>query len=190
MKIPIRVLALGWVAGFSAVAFGCGDEGSPPSPLAPTETPAALASTLTLTQLSVRTLIDEPSLGTDTVDLKSTAAKPQTPINNVQVGDLTPTLTAANARGTFQDASFHYAFGVYNTTGGGMTLVETGTVAQGATSTSYQIQMTLDNDSSYQWRVRPFLTGAFGPWSVFASFTTPPAVVTPPPRSRPLRSTA
>ena len=54
-------------------------------------------------------------------------------------------------------------------------------MAQGATSTSYQIQMTLDNDSSYQWRVRPFLTGAFGPWSVFASFTTPPAVVITPP---------
>ena len=62
-----------------------------------------------------------------------------------------------------------------------MTLVETGTVAQGAGSTSYRIQMPLENDSSYQWRVRPFLTGAFGPWSEFASFTTPPGVVITPP---------
>ena len=77
------------------------------------------------------------------------------------MGDLTPTLTATNANGTFQNASFNYAVGVYNVTGGGMTLVETGTVAQGAGSTSYQIQMPLEDDSSYQWRVRPFLNGAF-----------------------------
>ena len=144
----------------------------------------------TLAQLSLQTLVDEPSLGTDTVDLKSTAATPQTPDNNVEVGNLTPTLTATNARGSFQDANFNYAFGVYNVTGGGLTLVETGTVAQGAGSTSYQIQTPLEGDSSYRWRVRPFLNGAFGPWSEFAAFTTPPSVVITPPRSRPLRSTA
>ena len=181
MKLPSRVFALGWVAGFAAVSFGCGDDTSPSSPLAPSETPAALASTHTLGQLSGLSVIDEPSLGTDTVDLKSTAATPQTPTNNVEVGDLTPTLTATNAQGIFQDANFNYAFGVYNVTGGGMTLVETGTVAQGAGSTSYQIQMPLENDSSYRWRVRPFLDGAFGPWSEFASFTTPPGVVITPP---------
>jgi hypothetical protein len=181
VKLPSRLLALGWVAGFAAVSFGCGDDTSPSSPLAPSETPAALAGTNALGQLSVLSVIDEPSLGTDTVDLKSTAAAPQTPINNVEVGDLTPTLTATNAQGIFQDGNFSYAFGVYNVTGGGMTLVETGTVAQGAGSTSYQIQMPLENDSSCQWRVRPFLSGAFGPWSEFASFTTPPAIVITPP---------
>ena len=181
MKLPDRVLVLGWVAGFIAVSFGCGDDASPSSPLAPSETPTTLASTSTLSQLSGQAAIDEPSLGTDTVDLKSTAATPQTPNNNVEVGDLTPTLTATNARGTYQDTNFNYAFGVYNVTGGGMTLIETGTVAQGAQSTSYQIQMPLENDSRYQRRVRPFLSGAFGPWSEFASFTTPPGVVITPP---------
>ena len=182
MQLPLRVLALGWVAGFTAVSLGCGgDDTSPSSPLAPSETPAALARTNTLSPLSVRTAIDVPSLGTDTVDLKTTAATPQTPTNNVQVSDLTPTLTATNARGTFLDGNFRYAFGIYNVTGGGMTLVETDTVAQGAGSTSYQIQTPLEDDSSYQWRVRPFLSGAFGPWSELASFTTPPEVVITPP---------
>ena len=139
-----------------------------------------LASTNRLA-LPVQNAINEASLGTDTVDLKSTAATPSTPINNVEIDDLTPTLTVANANGTFVAATFNYVFAVYDVTDGGMTLVETGTAAQGTVSTSYQIQMPLADGASFQWRVRPFLDDAFGPWSALASFTTAPSVVIDPP---------
>ncbi len=177
LKLNKLVLVFLCVAGVTLFSFGCGDDSSPSSPAAPSAFPAALASTDSAVGVSVRNAIDTTSLGTDTVDLKATAATPLSPINNVEVDDFTPTLTAANASGTFRDATFSYVFAVFNVTGGGSTLVETATRAQGATSTSFQIQAPLEGDSSYQWRVRPFLDGAFGPWSTLASFTTPPSVV-------------
>ena len=172
---------LGCVVAVTVVSFGCGDPTSPASPLAPSASPAVLVSTTGLALLSVQNAIDEESLGTDTVDLKSTAATPSMPIDNVEIIELTPTLTAGNARGVFENQIFNYAFAVYDVTDGGMTLVETGTAAQGAASTSYQIEMPLVGPASYQWRVRPLLDGAFGPWSAFASFTTRAPVVIDPP---------
>ena len=85
MKLTNRMLALGCVAGVAVVSFGCGDDTSPASPIAPSASPAVLASTNRLTLLSGRNAVNEASLGTDTVDLKSTAATPSTPINNVEV---------------------------------------------------------------------------------------------------------
>ena len=118
MKLTNRVLALGVCAvGVTVASFGCGDGTSPSSPVAPSASPAARAGTNTLAPLSVQTAIDEASLGTDTVDLKSTAATPSNPINNAEVDDLTPSLTAANARGLFEDANFNYAFAVYRVVG-------------------------------------------------------------------------
>ena len=182
MKLANRMLALGLCAvGVTVASLGCGDGATPSSPVAPSASPAALAGTTTLTPRSVQTAIDEASLGTDTVDLKSTAATPSNPINNAEVDDLTPSLTAANARGLFGDANFNYAFAVYKVDAGGMTLVETGTAAQDVASTTYEVQMPLDGGSSYQWRVRPFLDGAYGPWSALTSFTTPVGVVIGPP---------
>ena len=72
-------------------------------------------------------------------------------------------------------------FAVYDVTDGGMTLVETGTAAQGAGSTAYQIQTPLEFGARVQWRVRAFLDGAFGPWSALASFTTRPPFDPPTP---------
>ena len=174
------MLALGaGVVGVTVVSFGCGDAETPSSPVAPSATPALFAGA-PAASLTVQTAIDPGSLGTDTVDLKSTAATPQAPINNIETADQNPTLVTGNAGGVFQNASFNYVFAVYKVDGG-MTLVETGTSAQGTDSTSYQIQEPLEGGSSYQWRVRPFLDAAFGPWSALASFTTPQSVVIGPP---------
>ena len=96
-----RVLALGCVAGVTAVVFGCGDASSPVAPSASLE---VLGSMNTAASPSVHAAIDPTSLGTDTVDLKSAAPTPLMPINNVEVEDLTPTLTSENADGLFQAA--------------------------------------------------------------------------------------
>ena len=176
MKFSRRVFTLGLcVVGVTAASFGCSDDNAPSSPVSPSATPQLGSAPAAIGE--IQTAIDLASLGTDTVNLKSTAATPASPINNEEVNSKRPPLTATNARGTYQDATFDHVFALYNVTGGGMTLVETGTVAQGTGSTSFHPTGDLDGNSSYQWRVRPVLNGFFGPWSAFASFTTPAFII-------------
>ena len=51
-------------------------------------------------------------------------------------------------------------------------LVESGTVLQEVTVTSYVVENPLEDDQLYQWKVRAFLDGSYGPWSEMAAFST------------------
>ena len=115
---------------------------------------------------------DSDGLGDDDA-LKSHASVPIQPVNGVEVTNALPVLTAANARGLFVDATFNDEYVLYTVDGGICTEVEIG---QGMpvdnNSSSYQVVNELDLQANYVWRVRPFLDGAYGPWSQDASFRT------------------
>ena len=118
MKFSRRVFTLGLcVVGVTAASFGCSDDNAPSSPVSPSATPQLAVHRPRLARF--RPPSTSASLGTDTVNLKSTAATPASPINNEEVNSKRPPLTATNARGTYQDATFDHVFALYNVTAGG-----------------------------------------------------------------------
>ena len=57
-------------------------------------------------------------------------------------------------------------------------------------TTSYTVETVLSQDTQYRWRGRAVLDGAYGPWSVWASFRTAPPPPPPPPPQLPEDSQA
>ncbi len=114
-------------------------------------------------------------MAADGSTLKVTAPTAESPTNNQVVGtSLTPTLTATTAVGRFVSSTFQHRFEVWEIAADGTTtLVEAGTVAQIADTTSYTVQTALKEGTSYKWRVRAVREGFVGPWSMWATFRTP-----------------
>ena len=106
--------------------------------------------------------------------LKVSAPVLQSPIGNVEVEVLTPTLTVGNAEPPFvSGVVFTHEFQVYRVEGnGGLTPVDNGTVPQGVGVTSYVVETPLRDDTPHQWAARAVFEGSHGPWSEMAGFRT------------------
>ena len=111
--------------------------------------------------------------GDGTAELKASKPVPVEPVNDLEIPEATPVLTVTNADGLFVDATFEYEFAIYKVVGGSRTEVDVANrVPGGNGSTSYRVTKRLDLATSYVWRARAFLDGAYGPWSEDASFRT------------------
>ena len=125
------------------------------------------------------------SVDGDVTGLKSTAPAPVSPIDDAEIDDQTPVLTASKATGVHAAADFEHEFTLFKITGGNRAEIERGRgTSQGASVTSYQVRKKLDLASSYSWRVRAVFDDEHGPWSADAGFRTTAVILgTPRPLS-------
>ena len=127
-------------------------------------------------------------------DLKASAPTPTSPAGGAEIPDVRPVLEIANAEpdeaflAAYAEDNFQYQFEIYRVVGGSRTAVEAAaTVPGGSGSTSYRVATSLDRAASYTWRARAFFDGAYGPWSVDATFSTAAVVLSPPVPRSPIR---
>ena len=153
----MRLLLVCVIAAAAALACG-GPAAAPASPSASFATEAASA--------------------TDGSTLKVTAPALQLPSYGSLTTSLTPNLVVANATFRFLgDVAFvrtlQYRFVVETEAGSGVSNVLTGA---GVELTGSRVPAgLLQPQTTYRWRVRAELGGAFGPWSAYWTFTTPKA---------------
>jgi len=127
--------------------------------------------------------LDEALSAPDGTTLKVPAPTLVSPLNNAVVSSLTPLLTLANSAPRYvASATFTYRFEIFQVLGGGSTTrVEAASAAQGAGTTSYRVNLQLEQATTYQWRARVEFDGAAGPWSTTATFMTPVLLGVPTP---------
>lgn len=202
MLFSRRVATIG-LSVFTVASFGCGGDNSASSPVSPSPTSplsnvagsGGTFQTVTSGE-TFQTVIDEASLGLNEEQLlKASQPVPTSPMNQEVDSTESIVLTATNAIGEHLGeplpAETQYRFALQSGAG---VIIETGTVIQGSSSTSFQITTTLDTSATYKWRVRPFFDKAFGPWSATVSFTTaapppPLAIVGTPTGLNPINGT-
>ena len=105
------------------------------------------------------------------VTLKASAPTPTSPVGNVRLTTMTPTLTINNATPAYASVTLQYQFQILDATG--KTVVTSNAVSPSGSRTSYKITNELEGDKPYTWRARAVYDGHYGPWSDFASFLTP-----------------
>jgi hypothetical protein len=99
--------------------------------------------------------------------LKVTAPTPTAPINDAQMSDNFPTLTATAATAKFGDPGpLQYRFEVYGDTGA--KVQDSGLMS----SPVFRISALLSFKKRQTWRVRAEAQGLVGPWSTTASFVS------------------
>ena len=206
-NIGRTVLLSTWISGI-VLAFGCGGDTSPP--LAPSPSAVADGSQRATGKPSPSAVADgggqraagnhgpaaawndgvgvpasASSVDGDVTGLKSTAPAPVSPIDDAEIDDQTPVLTASKATGVHAAADFEHEFTLFKITGGNRAEIERGRgTSQGASVTSYQVRKKLDLASSYSWRVRAVFDDEHGPWSADAGFRTTAVILgTPRPLS-------
>jgi len=103
--------------------------------------------------------------------LKATAPTPVSPVDNVRVEILTPTLNVTNASTPYATVPLRYFFQVMNAAGA--VVAESGLVTAGSGTTSFVVPSGLEGDKPYSWRARAEYEGKYGPWSSLAGFVTP-----------------
>jgi hypothetical protein len=104
---------------------------------------------------------------------------PASPINNEQVGSVTPTIVAHNAATVGPVGFLSYEFQVATDQAFGH-LVAAGVVNEGAGQTVFN-SSTLGSGSTFFWRVRARDSETTSGWSVTQAFRTPNAPPPPPP---------
>ena len=107
----------------------------------------------------------DAAAGADGSTLKVSAPSPTSPVNDEVTADTTPTLVAAASSSQYKQATLAYDFELYDPNNVKIQTVVTG-------STSWKVA-ALDYAKRHTWRVRATSENEFGPWSAFASFTTP-----------------
>lgn len=132
-----------------------------------------------LIDVSVDGLLSAPDGST----LKSNAPTPVSPIDDQETEDLTPLLVTGNARAAFITTA---EFDVSNVRmlfelslvrpDGSTVVVDANQTAQTNPTTSYRVNLELDQTTTYQWRVRAQIGEERGPWSNTATFHTPTLV--------------
>ena len=164
-RLCIVSIRLG-VLSLVALPLAC-ESSSPSAPSATNAGPGGGAGTFSAADITGTAAADGSTL-------KVTAPVPQSPIANVEVEVLTPTLTAANAQSSFvSGVNFDHEFQVYRVeASGGFTPVDSGTVPQGVGETSYVVQNPLDDDTPHQWQTRAVFEDSYGPWSEMVPFRT------------------
>ena len=155
---------------------GCDDKAAPTAPSIPKASAKALARKGGNPDL----LVNASELNADGGTLKSTAATPQSPKDNAETGDLTPVLTLANASADFLtqaqfDASgIQYFFEIKIIREDGTdAIVDANRTPQTTGTTSYRVNVELEETTNYKWRARPMIGAEAGPWSDYALFRTP-----------------
>jgi hypothetical protein len=143
MKRTYSLAAVFAFALASLTISACSDD----SPSAPTQTPGGASS------------------GVGESTLKATAPTPLTPINDVTISGMRPTLQVASASGQFVNQNFAYNFEVMNASGA---LVNHTTLP----GTSWAFPEDLATNAQYRWRARAMLDGVGGPWSATHTFRT------------------
>lgn len=115
----------------------------------------------------------------DGSNLKATAPKLISPINNDVIANERPIFVIGTAEGQFAKLTFFYEIELTNDAG---ELVRTDTID----TTQFQLPVTLGFDSPYRWRARAVLPPGIGPWSTQGRFFTPK----PPQLGRPTRTSS
>jgi hypothetical protein len=105
------------------------------------------------------------------VTLKASAPTPTSPINNVKLDSLRPTLMIANATATHVTVTLQHRFQVMDASGA--VVVDSGLISPSGGTTSYAVTIDLVANKPYTWRARAEYSGHYGPWSSVASFVTP-----------------
>ena len=115
--------------------------------------------------------------------LKVPAPQLQSPISNVEITNLAPTLVITNAKPLYvPSADLTYRFEIYQTqANGGMVLVHSNTTTQTPTTTSYTVNVDLEQAGDFTWRSRAQIGDENGPWSDAATFRTRTLITVDPP---------
>ena len=103
--------------------------------------------------------------GPDGETLKANKPTLMSPVNNVELPTVRPSLQIASASGKYANQDFNYEFELQ--TSGGSTVHK-----QTVNGTSSTPGDDLQSQASYRWRARAVLGNAVGPWSDFATFRT------------------
>ena len=151
-----RVVKFGLAAALCSLALAVACSKQSPTPSAPS---AAIAAS--------------GDANADGSTLKATVPTTQSPINGVKLPATQPVvLVAGNSTTTFSPGvPLSYRFELTNAAGA---VVESVLLASGAgATTSRTVAAQLDNEATYQWRVRPEYQGIAGPWSARAAFISP-----------------
>ena len=115
----------------------------------------------------------------DGSSLKVTAPATVSPANGERAEDRNPTLVWVNSNGRYGNVGVAYDIELSTPAA----VVYARTVGESADFGAHRVELTLDYDVVYSWRVRAHLGNDVGPWSPWASFMSPtrPVVVAPPP---------
>jgi hypothetical protein len=141
-----KFVVIGCVALLSAAVACSRQSSAPTSPSAPSAADGAAA----------------PADGST---LKVTAPTPTAPINDAQMSDNFPTLTATASTARFGNPGpLLYRFELYSDTGA--KVQDSGLVS----SPSFRVSAALSFKKRQTWRVRAEAQGLVGPWSAVASF--------------------
>ena len=108
-------------------------------------------------------------LGPDGSTLKASAPTLVSPVGDTRLTNRIPTMTVNNSRGNWVGGTYTYEFQLMNDAG---SVVNTTTLAGGASTTSWVYPTDLDKDTAYRWRARARMGSAFGPWSATGRFIT------------------
>lgn len=117
----------------------------------------------------------------DGILLKVTPPATVSPANGDRAEDRNPTLVWLNSQGLYGNVGVAYDIELSTPTA----VVYSRTVGESPNTGAHRVEMTLDYDVVYSWRVRAHIGNpdTVGPWSAWASFMSPtrPVVVTPTP---------
>jgi hypothetical protein len=122
----------------------------------------------------------------DGTTLKVTAPTAVSPADGERATDRRPTLVWLNANGRYGNIGVAYDIELSTPTA----VVYSRTVGESPDVGAHLVELELDYDVVYSWRVRAHLSDTLGPWSSWASFMSPTkpvaTVVTGPTGSTPL----
>lgn len=166
-----HLLALG-LAATTGVLAGCDHQ--QPTPLSPTPVAQAAAQVSGQSPGVSGQASTAPGQASaeDGSTLKATAPIPQSPAGGVRVSSIRPELVIQNGQPKYVEAALRYRFEVSDEAGKIDYLSDQ--VDEGSGTTQHEATRGLEYDTNYRWRARAELEDAFGPWSSFALFTTPP----------------
>jgi hypothetical protein len=115
----------------------------------------------------------------DGSNLKATAPRLISPINNDVISNERPIFILDPATGQYANLTFFYEIELTDDAGA---LVRSDKID----TTQFQLPVTLGFDAPYRWRARAVIDPGFGPWSTQARFFTPK----PPQFGRPTRNSS
>lgn len=107
--------------------------------------------------------------GIDGSTLKVTAPATVSPGNGERAEDRNPTLIWLNSNGRYGQIGVAYDLEVSTPSA----VVYSRTVGESPDTGAHRVDLTLDYDGQYSWRVRARLADLVGPWSSWASFVAP-----------------
>lgn len=113
----------------------------------------------------------------DGSSLKVTTPAIIAPANGERAEDRNPTLVWLNSNGRYQNIGVAYDLELSTPAA----VVYSRTVGESPESGAHRVELTLDYDLVYSWRVRARIGNDLGPWSNWASFMSPtrPVASTP-----------